>query len=65
MWQEIAIIIVGFCVIGYVGYKIYHFFTRPKQDNLCAGCPGCSLSREMDKKDKEDCEKAINKRRNR
>lgn len=43
MWQEIAIIGVAIAVISYVGYKIYRLFIRPKRDNPCEGCCGCSL----------------------
>lgn len=54
--QEFAIIIIGILTIGYVGWKIYRFLTRPDMSNPCAGCRGCSLKEEMKKaKHKNTC----------
>lgn len=48
MWQEIAVICIGICTIGYVGRKLYRLLTRPGNDP-CAGCNGCALKKEMGK----------------
>lgn len=54
MWQEIAIIIIGIAVAGYVLWKIYKFVTTPRDtNNPCGGCSGCALKDQI--KEKKQC----------
>lgn len=50
MWQEIAIYIIAFLIIIYVGKKIFKLFTSSGEKNCNCGCGTCPL------KDKK-CEK--------
>ena len=43
MWQEVAIVIIGFIVIFYIGRKIYRLVHPSKADKSCCGCTGCAL----------------------
>ncbi len=56
MWQEIAIYIIGIAAVLYSAWKLYRYFTRPKDENtFCPGCSGCKL--------KDECKKInINKK---
>lgn len=49
MWQEIAIICIAIAVVIYLGYKTYRIFIRPKDNNPCKGCCGCSLKNQVQK----------------
>jgi hypothetical protein len=50
MWQEVLILIIAVIVIGYVGYKIYCFFTQPAPS--CNSCAGCSLKEQLKSKNR-------------
>lgn len=52
MWQEMIIIIIAFVVFGFVGYKIYCFFTKPISP--CDHCTGCVLKEQLKEKSR-DC----------
>ncbi|MDF9829863.1 FeoB-associated Cys-rich membrane protein [Parabacteroides sp. PF5-6] len=52
-FQEVAILIIGVLTIGYVGWKVYRFLTRPDTADPCAGCAGCALKEEL--KAKNNC----------
>ncbi len=44
MWQYIVVYIIGILVAVLLLYRIYHFFfVKKKRSGLCAGCPGCQL----------------------
>lgn len=53
--QEVIVIIIGILTVGYIGWKVYRFLTRPDTANPCAGCPGCALKDEMKAKIKDTC----------
>jgi hypothetical protein len=52
MWQDIAIITIAIVVIGYLGHRIYVFFTKPVSP--CDNCVGCSLKEQLKNK-KTEC----------
>ncbi len=46
MWQEIAVILIGFIVFLHLVRKFYkNIIHSSKNGNLCAGCKGCEIKK--------------------
>lgn len=44
MWQEAAIVLIGFIVILYLAWKFYKNITGPSRGHSpCDGCKGCGI----------------------
>lgn len=48
MTQQIIVYIIGAAVVVYIAVAIYRLITR--RSDPCAGCAGCDLKSEFDKK---------------
>ena len=53
-WQIYVVIVILAAAVGYGAYRVFQTFRH--RDNLCEGCSGCDLKRQIcDKKREKAC----------